>query len=122
MALPSVLQRIVEWLRAGYPEGVPEHDYMPLFALLATHLSDEQVRETVDALPTTLAGRADADAIVTELIGRVRTTPPSVDDIARVRAHLQSVGWDFDAAVAATSPAPAAPGSPGAHDNGTQPA
>ena len=34
MALPDFLTKIVGWLRAGYPEGVPEHDYLPLFALL----------------------------------------------------------------------------------------
>ena len=30
----SALARIVSWLREGYPGGVPEHDYMPLIALL----------------------------------------------------------------------------------------
>jgi Protein of unknown function (DUF3349) len=34
MALPHFLSRIIGWLRAGYPEGVPEVDYIPLFALL----------------------------------------------------------------------------------------
>ena len=28
------IQRIVDWLRAGYPNGIPERDYVPLFALL----------------------------------------------------------------------------------------
>ena len=30
----SPLARSVAWLREGYPGGVPEHDYMPLLALL----------------------------------------------------------------------------------------
>ena len=36
MALPSFLAKIVSWLRAGYPDGVPEHDYVPLIALLGS--------------------------------------------------------------------------------------
>jgi uncharacterized protein DUF3349 len=110
MALPGVLQRIVGWLRAGYPDNVPEHDYMPIFALLATQLSDEEVRETVHAVPT-LARGGGQDETVSELIYRVRSTPPSEEDIARVLAHLKSVGWDFDVAAAGSAPV---------HDNGSQ--
>ena len=40
MALPPFLTRIIDWLRAGYPEGVPEHDYIPLFALLGSQLTN----------------------------------------------------------------------------------
>ena len=43
MALPPFLNRIVDWLRAGYPEGVPEHDYIPLFALLGSQLTNDEV-------------------------------------------------------------------------------
>jgi len=35
MALPPFLTSVIQWLRAGYPEGVPDVDYIPLFALLA---------------------------------------------------------------------------------------
>jgi Protein of unknown function (DUF3349) len=34
MALSDVLTKIVGFLRAGYPEGVPDGDYIPLVALL----------------------------------------------------------------------------------------
>jgi uncharacterized protein DUF3349 len=29
MALPAFLGKIVGWLRAGYPDGMPERDYIP---------------------------------------------------------------------------------------------
>ena len=32
---PLFLKKIVDWLRAGYPDGVPQADYIPLVALLA---------------------------------------------------------------------------------------
>ena len=48
MATPPVLSKIIEWLRAGYPEGVPEHDYIPLFALLGSQLTNEEVSLIAD--------------------------------------------------------------------------
>jgi hypothetical protein len=29
-AVPDFVARVVGWLRAGYPEGVPDVDYIPL--------------------------------------------------------------------------------------------
>ncbi len=43
MALSDVLTKIVGFLRAGYPEGVPDGDYIPLVALLRRRLSDDEV-------------------------------------------------------------------------------
>ena len=39
---------VLEWLRAGYPEGVPPKDRFPLVALLRrAALTDAQVQEIV---------------------------------------------------------------------------
>jgi hypothetical protein len=40
--LSRLLARIVAYLRAGYPEGVPANDYVPLLALLRRRLSDDE--------------------------------------------------------------------------------
>ena len=50
MALPRLPHKIVDWLRAGYPEGVPEHDYIPLFALLGSQLTNDEVTLIADEL------------------------------------------------------------------------
>jgi hypothetical protein len=113
MALPAPVQRIVDWLRAGYPTGVPEHDYMPLFALLTSHYSEDEVRQGLEAVPELGHGQRLA-----EIFNEYRTTPPSTDDIDRVREHLIGIGWDFDSAVAATSPAPSP--APGSSANGSE--
>ena len=47
MALPSFLARIVDWLRAGYPDGVPGQDYIPLVALLGSQLTDDELAQDV---------------------------------------------------------------------------
>ena len=39
----GVLQQVLDWLRAGYPEGVPPKDYFPLLALLTKQLSETEV-------------------------------------------------------------------------------
>jgi hypothetical protein len=41
----GILNRVVAWLRRGYPSGVPEHDYIALLALLRRRLTDDPFRE-----------------------------------------------------------------------------
>ena len=50
MALPPVLSSIIGWLRAGYPEGVPDVDYIPLFALLGSQLTESEVKAIAEEL------------------------------------------------------------------------
>ena len=91
MALPPFLNKIVDWLRAGYPEGVPEHDYIPLFALLGSQLTNDEVTLIGDELAFS-ANPESADAIK-KAIAAVTHTTPSDADINRVRAHLAAGGW-----------------------------
>jgi hypothetical protein len=91
MALPPVLSAIVGWLRAGYPEGVPDVDYIPLFALLGSQLTDTEVREIADELATE-SDPQSAEAI-RHAITAVTNGQASDADIARVRARLAAGGW-----------------------------
>jgi Protein of unknown function (DUF3349) len=87
----SVLTSILGWLRAGYPEGVPEVDYVPLFALLGSQLTDDEVRSVADML----ASETDrhSAAAIRAAISAVTNEPPRESDIARVRARLAAGGW-----------------------------
>jgi len=91
MALPPVLSSIIEWLRAGYPEGVPSVDYIPLFALLGTQLTDEEVSEIGEEL----AKESDPDSAqaIRDAIETVTHEQPNDADVARVRARLAAGGW-----------------------------
>jgi hypothetical protein len=40
----NFLSRTVEWLRAGYPSGVPRQDYVVLLGLLQRKLTEEEPR------------------------------------------------------------------------------
>lgn len=89
--LPSVLQNVVDFLRAGYPEGVPQHDYQPLFALLRRQLSPEEISLVAGELNAT-GDESTAEAI-RAAIELVTPVEPNDADIARVRAHLAAGGW-----------------------------
>jgi hypothetical protein len=91
MAPSDFVNKIVTWLRAGYPEGVPQVDYVPLFALLGSQLTNDEVTLIADDL-TFLSDPESADAIK-KAIGNVTHTPVHDADIARVRAHLAAGGW-----------------------------
>lgn len=91
MALPPFLTSIIGWLRAGYPDGVPEHDYIPLFALLASQLTDADV----SAVANELAGSSDAVSAeaIRAALGALTHDRPLDSDVARVRARLAAGGW-----------------------------
>jgi len=91
MALPPVLSAIIAWLRAGYPEGVPEVDYIPLLALLGSQLTDADVSAIAEELAST-SDPATAQTI-RAAIGKVTHDRPLESDIARVRARLAAGGW-----------------------------
>jgi hypothetical protein len=93
MPLPPLVQSITDFLRKGYPQGVPERDYVPLFALLRRRLTDDEVVAVADELAATSPDEATAAAIHAA-ITQVISDTPSESDIARVMAQLESAGWE----------------------------
>ena len=91
MAHPPFLEKVITWLRAGYPTGVPDVDYVPLFALLGYHLSNDEVTAIAEELEAS-ADPASADEIK-KAITAVTNTKPLESDIDRVRARLAAGGW-----------------------------
>jgi Protein of unknown function (DUF3349) len=92
MPLSRLLARIVAYLRAGYPEGVPANDYVPLLALLRRRLSDDEVlavaTELMSTAPTPVEG-TDVRVAITKLTDGL----PSSDDTERVERRLVAAGW-----------------------------
>jgi hypothetical protein len=91
VALSGILGAIVDWLRAGYPNGVPQRDYVPLLAVLSRRLSDDEIRQVTDELATQgalPADRADVGVRITKLTDEL----PRADDVQRVLDHLRSAG------------------------------
>ena len=87
------LSSIVSWLRAGYPDGVPQNDYLPLLALLSRKLTADEVR----TVALELVGRPVFDDFdIGAAIMRITDELPSPDDVERVRDHLDDFGWPLD--------------------------
>jgi hypothetical protein len=87
------LNKIVAWLNAGYPEGVPGPDRVPLLALLKRRLTDDEVK----AVAHELMDRGEFDHVdIGVLITQLTDELPSTDDIERVRQRLAAKGWPLD--------------------------
>jgi hypothetical protein len=91
----SLLSSVVGFLRAGYPEGVPRQDYIPLLALLRRQLTDEEVLEVVQSVLG--AGAPDVADRVDRAIRQITNEPPLSHDLARVGARLAAAGWPLAA-------------------------
>ena len=87
------LSGVVSWLRAGYPTGVPETDYLPILALLSRRLTKDEVilvaRELIH-LPD-----PDFADIGAEIL-RHTDQLPAPADVDRVREKLAAHGWPLD--------------------------
>ena len=88
----SVFSSIMGWLRAGYPQGVPPADYVPLIALLARRLTSEEVQEIASELSRT--GDVPVDSVdIGTLITKVTNEMPRNEDVTRVQVRLAEGGW-----------------------------
>ena len=89
----SFLSTIVSWLRAGYPDGVPENDYLPILALLSRKLTADEVIEVARQLKH--VPEPEFADIGVEIL-RITDQLPSPADVERVRDKLAAYGWPLD--------------------------
>lgn len=90
---------VVRWLTAGYPDGVPGPDRVPLMALLrSTPLTEDQIKQVVreitakEGSPETVDHPIDRDEIA-EFIAGTTHHDAGPENVIRVAARLASVGW-----------------------------
>jgi Protein of unknown function (DUF3349) len=94
----SLLHSILDWLRAGYPEGVPGPDRVPLLALLrATPLTEDQIKEVVRHITAdgsaALADGEIGDDEIAAFIKDVSHHDAGAENVQRVAAKLAAAGW-----------------------------
>ncbi|MCH8611835.1 DUF3349 domain-containing protein [Arsenicicoccus dermatophilus] len=99
----TVLTRIIDWLRAGYPQGVPQQDYIALFGILHRDLTEQEVLEVAEEMtrhrePGTQVSRAQIE----ERIRQAVHERPSAEDVQRVASRLAAGGWPLAPAEAAS--------------------
>ncbi|OMC34810.1 hypothetical protein A5740_09160 [Mycobacterium sp. GA-1841] len=90
----SVLDSVLGWLRAGYPEGVPHKDHFALLALLTRTLTeDEVVQATHDILRSSNGQSPVTDDAIRIAVRSVIEKDPNPEEVNQVAARLASVGW-----------------------------
>jgi hypothetical protein len=100
----SPFEAAVNWIRAGYPEGIPATDFPPLLALLVRSLDERQVTDVV----LRLARDHDLDVPLTEdnigeAIAKATDEKPTGEKINQVAARLAAAGWPLARAQSHTS-------------------
>ena len=91
--MTKFLAKIVAWITAGYPEGVPGPDRVPLFALLKPRLTDDEVKTVAkELMDRGEFDDIDIGVLITQLIDGL----PAPEDIERVRNRLAAKGWPLD--------------------------
>lgn len=89
----AFLSKIVAWVTAGYPEGVPGPDRVPLMALLTRRLTNDEVKTVANGLINSGEfDHIDIGVVITQITDEL----PREEDIERVRARLAKKGWPLD--------------------------
>ncbi|GAB3583457.1 DUF3349 domain-containing protein [Calidifontibacter terrae] len=91
------LQRILNWLRAGYPAGVPATDYVPLLALLRRQLSNEEAEAIALKMIADARSRGAVPDAITARSAILQATDelPTAEGVQRVEKQLRLHGWPF---------------------------
>ena len=87
---------VLDWLRAGYPEGIPAKDHFALLAVLKRRLTDEELLEAIETAAATAYEHperpVDHDTLRMIVAGVIHEEP-NPEDVERVREHLVAAGW-----------------------------
>jgi len=96
----SPVARIVAWLKAGYPDGIPPQDYPPVLAVMRRQLTEEELVAVADDLALHSVSAGDVPVTADDIRAMVhehayqKCTP---DDLTRVSALLARGGWPLEA-------------------------
>lgn len=88
----KLLDSVLNWVRAGYPQGVPPKDYYPVLALLTRTLSESEVMQAA----RTVLLQGDEPVTVEQIqdaIRQVSEKEPTEEEMHQVAARLALVGW-----------------------------
>jgi hypothetical protein len=102
MSEKPLFRSVINWLRAGYPGGVPGPDRVPLLALLRnTPLTEDEVKAVVREI-TAHESDVLADGVIhhdeiEKFIEDVTHHDGGPENIHRVAATLAAAGWPLEA-------------------------
>lgn len=90
----TFVHRALNWLRAGYPQGIPHQDYFPLLAVLQRSLTDAEIESIVgDLVEQAQTGHTITADDIRALIAEQKHEESSAEDRQRVTLRLLEGGW-----------------------------
>jgi Protein of unknown function (DUF3349) len=92
----SPISKMLTWLRAGYPEGIPQRDFPSVLLVLQQNLSEADIEAIADdlALQSVSNGSSPVSAEQIRVMVRDHTFQAATDDdLRRVSAVLAQGGW-----------------------------
>lgn len=93
----SLFESAINWVRQGYPEGIPPTEFPPLLALLVRVLDDRQVTDVVLELGRDRNGEPLTEDHIAAAITSVIDEKPSEAEINQVASRLAAAGWPLAA-------------------------
>ena len=92
----SPVSRVLNWLKAGYPEGIPQRDFPSVLMVLHRNLTDVEIESIADELALESISKGSEPVSSEDIRAMVRdrtfqTATP--DDLLRVSAVLARGGW-----------------------------
>ena len=98
MANTSLFESAVNWIRKGYPEGIPATDFPPLLALLTKVLDEDQImRICMELAAEQGIGTPLTEEQISNAIAKVSDQPPTEYEVNQVASRLAAVGWPLAA-------------------------
>lgn len=88
----NFLGRVVDWLREGYPTGIPPKDTISVLALLRRRLTSDEVAEVAAELRSRGLLQPDVADVGTEITW-ITDELPHPEDLQRVFDHLAFRGF-----------------------------
>ena len=92
----SPVAKIMNWLRAGYPEGIPRHDFPSVLMVLRRNLSELDIESIADDLALESVSNGSEPVTAENIRAMVREhafQSATQDDLLRVSAVLARGGW-----------------------------
>jgi hypothetical protein len=92
----SPVAKILNWLKAGYPEGIPQHDFPSVLMVLRRNLNDGEIVSIADdlALESVSNGSEPVTAEnIRQMIREHAFQSATPEDLLRVSAVLARGGW-----------------------------
>lgn len=92
----SPVTKVLNWLKAGYPEGIPQRDIPSVLMVLHRNLTDVEIESIADDLALESISNDSEPVTAEQIRGMVRDRAfqtATSDDLLRVSAVLARGGW-----------------------------